>query len=376
MYIHIPFCRKACSYCDFHFSVNHNKIDEVVGALIKEIELRSNYLDPDTHKPLLKTIYFGGGTPSLLSFQQLKNIFAQIQKFYIISTDAEITLEANPDDLTAIKLQEIKNTPVNRLSIGVQSFFEEDLALMQRAHNSSMAINSVLAAAEAGFSNITIDLIYGIPGMSDERWKENLLQAFALPVNHISCYNLTVEKRTALDKLIRERKVNPVDEEQSCSHFKILMELAAKHGFEHYEISNFGKPGFFSQHNSSYWKNIPYIGIGPSAHSFNGDSRQWNISSNAAYVKAIQQNEIPAEVEMLSLKNKYNEYMMTGLRTQWGVNANQISSRFGESYVADFLSQIKEYVESGHVQVQGENYLLSTAGKLIADRIAASTFVV
>lgn len=347
-----------------------------MGALIKEIELRSNYLDPDTHKPLLKTIYFGGGTPSLLSFQQLKNIFAQIQKFYIISTDAEITLEANPDDLTAIKLQEIKNTPVNRLSIGVQSFFEEDLALMQRAHNSSMAINSVLAAAEAGFSNITIDLIYGIPGMSDERWKENLLQAFALPVNHISCYNLTVEKRTALDKLIRERKVNPVDEEQSCSHFKILMELAAKHGFEHYEISNFGKPGFFSQHNSSYWKNIPYIGIGPSAHSFNGDSRQWNISSNAAYVKAIQQNEIPAEVEMLSLKNKYNEYMMTGLRTQWGVNANQISSRFGESYVADFLSQIKEYVESGHVQVQGENYLLSTAGKLIADRIAASTFVV
>lgn len=347
-----------------------------MGALIKEIELRSNYLDPDTHKPLLKTIYFGGGTPSLLSFQQLKNIFAQIQKFYIISTDAEITLEANPDDLTAIKLQEIKNTPVNRLSIGVQSFFEEDLALMQRAHNSSMAINSVLAAAEAGFSNITIDLIYGIPGMSDERWKENLMQAFALPVNHISCYNLTVEKRTALDKLIRERKVNPVDEEQSCSHFKILMELAAKHGFEHYEISNFGKPGFFSQHNSSYWKNIPYIGIGPSAHSFNGDSRQWNISSNAAYVKAIQQNEIPAEVEMLSLKNKYNEYMMTGLRTQWGVNANQISSRFGESYVTDFLSQIKEYVESGHVQVQGENYLLSTAGKLIADRIAASTFVV
>lgn len=376
MYIHIPFCRKACSYCDFHFSVNHERVDEVVDAITKEIELRKNYLEADVHKPLLNTIYFGGGTPSLLSASQLDKIFQQIEKFYRISPEAEITLEANPDDLIFDKLQELKQTPINRLSIGVQSFFEEDLLLMNRAHNSQMAIASVIAAAEAGFNNITMDLIYGVPGMSDERWRENVEKALALPVNHLSCYSLTVEKRTALDKLIREGKVKPVDEERSISHFKILMELAHQHGFDHYEISNFGKPGFYSQHNSSYWKNTPYIGIGPSAHSYNGISRQWNVSSNAAYVKAIQQNEIPAEVEILTLQNQYNEYIMTGLRTQWGVSADYIKSRFGENFLSDFLFQIHEYVESGAVEIQSDKYMLTLSGKLIADRIAAKAFVV
>jgi len=376
MYIHIPFCRKACSYCDFHFSVNHEKIDEVVAAIIKEIELRKNYLEADVHRPILNTIYFGGGTPSLLSASHLEKIFQQIEKHYRISPDAEITLEANPDDLTFDKLQELKKTPVNRLSIGVQSFFEEDLILMNRAHTAEMAIKSVVAAAEAGFSNITIDLIYGVPGMSDERWIKNIEQALVLPVNHLSCYNLTIEKRTALDKLIREGQVQPVDEERSISHFKILIKMATQHGFDHYEISNFGKPGFYSQHNSSYWKNTPYLGIGPSAHSYNGISRQWNVSSNAAYTKAIQLNEIPAEVEILTLQNQYNEYIMTGLRTQWGVSTEYIKSHFGENYLSDFLLQIHEHVESGAVEIQGDKYLLTLSGKLIADRISAKAFVV
>ncbi|HMT30144.1 MAG TPA: radical SAM family heme chaperone HemW [Bacteroidia bacterium] len=376
MYIHIPFCRQACSYCDFHFSVNHERMEEVVDAIITEIELRKNYLESNDDKPVLHTIYFGGGTPSLLNKSQLEKIFLQIEKYYTIASDAEITLEANPDDLTVEKLNELRQTPINRLSIGVQSFFEEDLKLMNRAHNAEMAKASIVAAAEAGFSNITMDLIYGVPEMSDDRWRKNLEQAFALPVNHLSCYSLTVEKRTALDKQIREGKIKPIEDERSISHFKILMDESQKQGFDHYEISNFGKPGFYSQHNSSYWKNIPYIGIGPSAHSYNGISRQWNISSNAAYVKAIQQHEIPAEIEILTLENKYNEYIMTGLRTQWGVNSDYILSAFGEKYHSDFLLQINEYVETEMVIKQNRDYILTRSGKLIADRIASKIFVV
>ncbi len=351
-------------------------MEEVVDAIITEIELRKNYLESNDDKPVLHTIYFGGGTPSLLNKSQLEKIFLQIEKYYTIASDAEITLEANPDDLTVEKLNELRQTPINRLSIGVQSFFEEDLKLMNRAHNAEMAKASIVAAAEAGFSNITMDLIYGVPEMSDDRWRKNLEQAFALPVNHLSCYSLTVEKRTALDKQIREGKIKPIEDERSISHFKILMDESQKQGFDHYEISNFGKPGFYSQHNSSYWKNIPYIGIGPSAHSYNGISRQWNISSNAAYVKAIQQHEIPAEIEILTLENKYNEYIMTGLRTQWGVNSDYILSAFGEKYHSDFLLQINEYVETEMVIKQNRDYILTRSGKLIADRIASKIFVV
>jgi len=351
-------------------------MNDVIDALITEINLRKGYLKIDDAVPVLETIYFGGGTPSLLSNQQLSKIFLAIRENYIIADDAEITLEANPDDLTKEKLGELKATPINRLSIGVQSFFDEDLKLMNRAHDAVMAIQSVLLASEAGFKNITIDLIYGVPGMTEERWKENLETAFSLPVQHLSCYSLTVEKRTALDKMIREGVVQQINDELATAHFIQLIKEAEKQGFDHYEISNFGKPGFYSQHNSSYWKDKPYIGIGPSAHSYNGISRQWNISSNAAYVLALQKGEIPAEAETLTLENRYNEYLMTGLRTKWGVNISQIREKFGESFESDFLLQMQPFIESGELVQTNGIYLLSDKGKLIADRIAAKGFVV
>ncbi len=348
----------------------------MVNALIKELELRKNYLPTKEEKPLLETIYFGGGTPSLLTTDQLLRIFTAIEKYYVIAGDAEITLEANPDDLTKEKLAGLLQTPVNRLSIGVQSFFEKDLVLMNRAHNAVMAIESVSDAASAGFKNITIDLIYGVPGMSENEWLQNLDTAFSLPVQHISCYSLTVEKKTALDKLIRDGKIPDVDDAEAANHFKLLMDKAALNGFEHYEISNFARPGFHSRHNSSYWKDRPYIGIGPSAHSYNGISRQWNIASNAAYVVAINNHEIPAEEEILSLQNRYNEYLMTGLRTREGVDLKFIRETFGESYETDFLQQQQPYIDSGDLLVTGTQFTLSAKGKFIADRITAKAFIV
>jgi oxygen-independent coproporphyrinogen-3 oxidase len=280
------------------------------------------------------------------------------------------------NDLTVEKLFELRQTPVNRLSIGVQSFFEEDLLLMNRAHTASMAKQCVIDAASAGFDNITIDLIYGMPGMIDDRWKQNLDIALSLPVQHLSCYSLTVEKKTALDKMIREGKVPPTDEDLSAGHFRILIEECANQGFEHYEISNFAKPGFYSRHNSSYWKDVPYIGIGPSAHSYNGISRQWNIASNAAYVIALNKGEIPAEEEILTRENRYNEYLMTGLRTKWGVDLDYVREKFGTAFEADFLVQMHPFIESGDVVLNDSIYTLSEKGKLMADRIAAKAFIV
>jgi oxygen-independent coproporphyrinogen III oxidase len=351
-------------------------MDDVIEALITEINLRKDYLKQMDSLPVLETIYFGGGTPSLLSSDQLLNIFSAIRKNYIISDNAEITLEANPDDLTVEKLRELKLTPINRLSIGVQSFFDEDLKLMNRAHNADMAKQSVLLSEEAGFKNITIDLIYGVPGMTLERWKKNLDIAFSLPVQHLSCYSLTVEKRTALDKMIREGTISNIDDDQTTSHFIQLISDATKNGFEQYEISNFGKPEYYSRHNSNYWKDNPYIGIGPSAHSYNGISRQWNIASNAAYVLSLRKNEIPSEEEILTVENRYNEYLMTGLRTKWGVNISHIREKFGMTFENDFLLQMQPFIESGDLVVSNGIYVLSNKGKLIADRVAAKGFVV
>jgi len=351
-------------------------MNDVQEALVMEINLRSNYLKSAEEKPILKTIYFGGGTPSLFNNTQLNNIFSEINKHYLVDEGAEITLEANPDDLTPEKLSELKQTPINRLSIGVQSFFEDDLKIMNRAHTAEMAKKSVLAAAEAGFNNITIDLIYGMPGMSEEKWKQNLDIAFSLPVQHLSCYSLTVEKKTALEKMIRDGQVPPVDDDNSANHFKILMQAAVSNGFDHYEISNFAKPGYNSRHNSSYWKDEYYIGIGPSAHSYNGISRQWNIASNSAYIAAIKKGVVPAETEILSTENHYNEYLMTGLRTKWGVDLNFIRIHFGETFAVNFLTQMQQYIQSGDLVFLEEIYTLSEKGKLIADRITAGAFIV
>lgn len=376
IYIHIPFCKQACSYCDFHFSVNTSKQDDLVKALIKEIQLRKDYLPSESGPVTISTIYFGGGTPSLLSSNQINDIINAVYTSFEVSDDAEITLEANPDDLTKEKLNELCKTKINRLSIGVQSFFEEDLKLMNRAHNATMAIECITDTAAAGFKNITIDLIYGLPGMTEKRWEQNLNTAFSLPVQHLSCYSLTVEKKTLLDKMIRDGVVSAIDDEQSARHFETLIIEAKKHGFDHYEISNFGLPGFYSRHNSNYWKDKPYLGIGPSAHSYNNISRQWNISANAAYILSIERGEIPNEEEVLTIENRYNEYIMTGLRTMWGVDTNHVRSSFGEKYYSTFLQNISDYVESGDVIKTDNSYTLSQKGKLLADRIAAACFVV
>lgn len=374
VYIHIPFCKAACSYCDFHFSVNHEKMDQLVDALVREIQLRSDYLGTGPTKQVLQTIYFGGGTPSLLSENQLSRLFDELRKHFDFANDIEITLEANPDDLTEEKLAQLNKSPVNRLSIGVQSFFDEHLNLMRRAHSAQSAVSCIRNAAAAGFDNITIDLIYGVPGMSNEQWQSNLDTAFGLPVNHLSAYCLTIEKRTLLNKLIREGKVAAPDEDLAAVQFEMLMKAAAANQFEHYEISNFAKDGKYSVHNTSYWQNKPYLGIGPSAHSFNGISRQWNVAANATYVMNINAGTIPAESEILTLTNRHNEYLMTGLRTMWGVDLNELQNQFGDAAAEEFLKASKSYIDDELMEQQQSRFFLTTKGKLLADRIASELF--
>lgn len=376
LYIHIPFCKQSCSYCDFHFSVNRARMDELVDALARELEMRRNYLPAVGGKPVLDTIYFGGGTPSLLTARHLDKLFSVIGRWFTIAPGAEITLESNPDDLTKEKLEELKNSPVNRLSIGVQSFFNEDLTLLRRAHDADQALRAVTGAADTGFTNITVDLMYGLPGMSLKRWEENIRMALSLPVQHLSSYCLTIEKQTLLDKQIREGAVSIPGDEMTVRQFEMLMDMTGAKGFVHYEISNFALPGFESRHNSSYWKNVPYLGIGPSAHSYNGITRQWNISSNAAYTTAILKDEVPATSETLTPENRYNEYVMTGLRTRWGVDLEVIRARFGDVLAGTFSAMMQPYVASGDVHFEKNTYTLTRKGKLLADRIAASAFTV
>ncbi len=371
IYIHIPFCKQACSYCDFHFSTSLKSKDAFLSSLIREIELQKNYLGEDAK---VETVYFGGGTPSLLSAKELDKIFKTLYDNFSIAKNAEITLEANPDDLSKLKLQELKSSPVNRLSIGIQSFFEADLNLMNRAHTAQLAENCIKESQQAGFENITADLIYGTPGLSDENWRKNLAKVFSYDIPHLSSYSLTVEEKTPLESHIKKGKVKPVDEEQSAEQFLILMDEAAKNGYEHYEISNFCKPGFHSRHNSNYWKGIKYLGLGPSAHSFDGNARQWNVSNNFRYIQSIAENKIPSEKETLTLEQKFNEYMMTGLRTSTGISLEKVKTEFGENHLNTLLTEAKIYLNSDKI-IQKENHLILTnQGKLIADRISSDFF--
>jgi oxygen-independent coproporphyrinogen-3 oxidase len=372
IYIHIPFCKQACAYCNFHFSTSLKYKGEVFAAILKELEMRRDYLADSS----VGTIYLGGGTPSLLSADEIKQIYDTIQKYYKAESVVEFTLEANPDDLTRDYIRSLRHTPVDRFSIGVQSFRDEDLAYMNRAHNASQADYAIKAAQDAGFTNITIDLIYGTPGLTDTAWKENIAKIKELGIPHFSSYALTVEEKTALYHAIAKKKSAPVDPEQSAGQFEILMERAAAMGFEQYEISNFALPGHHAVHNTNYWRGLPYLGIGPSAHSFNGTARGSNIANNIKYTDSIlREGKLPFEEEILTAVQQLNEYIMTSLRTMWGCDLEKISSTWDSGAAQKVEKSSHLFQEKNWLRQDGNKLILTPAGKLFADRIAAEMFV-
>jgi oxygen-independent coproporphyrinogen-3 oxidase len=369
IYLHIPFCKKACHYCNFHFSTSRQQLPAMVEAICKEIVLQHHYLVDE-----VQTIYFGGGTPSLLAGAYIRNILEHIHKNFRVSAAAEITLEANPDDINSNGLNEWKEAGINRLSIGIQSFFEEDLQWMNRAHNAMQARQCIEIAQAAGFSNITIDLIYGTPGLSDEKWKQNVETALSLNIPHLSCYALTVEPKTALAKMIASKQSRNIELDDQARQFELLTQWLSAAGFEHYEISNFAKPGFRSRHNSSYWQGKPYLGIGPSAHSFNGRSRQWNIANNAVYIATIDAGSVPFEIEVLTTTQQLNEYLMTALRTIEGISVKRIGELWGDEKALQLIATAQKHIERGHLAMNDERLQLTEKGKFLADGIAADLF--
>lgn len=342
----------------------------MVAAIIKEIALQKAYLQGEQ----LQSIYFGGGTPSLLTIKDIEKIFDTIHQYHSVATNAEITLEANPDDLTIQKLNDLSKTAINRLSIGTQSFFEKDLRWMNRAHTAQEAKTCIQAAQDQGFNNITIDLIYGTPTTTNKMWEENIQTAIQLNIPHLSCYSLTVEPDTALEHFVKKGTKEAVNEEKAAQQFELLMQRTADAGYEHYEISNFAKPDCHARHNSNYWLGASYLGIGPSAHSFNGESRQWNIANNAKYIKALQENQLSFEKELLTLNQQYNEYILTALRTKWGCKIQKIKA-WGVQYEQYFLKSVEPYLQEQLIQENEQTYTLSSKGKLLADRIAMDLFI-
>lgn len=369
IYLHIPFCKQACHYCDFHFSTSLKKKTELVNALCKELVLRKNEL-PGT----VETIYFGGGTPSLLTREELDLIFKTIYDNYSVSENSEATLEANPDDLTEEKIKQLANSPINRLSIGIQSFFEEYLKLMNRAHNAKEAEHCLTLATQY-FDNISLDLIYGVPGMTNDRWKQNIEKALSFGIPHISSYALTVEPKTALDTFIKKGIVSPVEDALAEKHFFTLIETLNVANFVHYELSNFGKEGYFSKNNTAYWQGKSYLGIGPSAHSFDGNKRSWNLRNNTLYIKAIEKGELPSETETLSTTDRYNEYVMTGLRTMWGVSVNRVEKEFGNKHKEYLLQQAQKHLDEHLLYLDGDTLLVTNKGKFLSDGLASDLFL-
>ncbi|MFD2943232.1 radical SAM family heme chaperone HemW [Flavobacterium notoginsengisoli] len=369
IYIHIPFCKQACHYCDFHFSTSMKKKDDMVLALAKEIVMRKNEFSNE----IIETIYFGGGTPSVLSNNEINFLISEVYKNYKVIENPEITLEANPDDLSPERILELSKSPINRLSIGIQSFYEDDLKMMNRAHNSAEA-KKCLEEATKYFDNISLDLIYGIPGLSDEMWRKNIQTALDFGIPHISSYALTVEPKTALSKLIQTGKIAEPQDEVASNHFMILVEMLQKNGFIHYELSNFGKENYFSKNNSAYWLGKKYIGIGPSAHSYDGVKRGWNIANNSLYLKAIQNDELPIETETLTISDRYNEYIMTGLRTIWGVSLDRIEKGFGSEYLNYLLEQSKKFLNDDLLSIENNILKPTPKGKFLSDGIASDLF--
>ncbi|WP_082001917.1 radical SAM family heme chaperone HemW [Chryseobacterium vietnamense] len=373
IYIHIPFCKQKCSYCNFHFSTSLNFKDEMLRAMKTEILLRKDELQNKN----LKSLYFGGGTPSILSVDEISSLIDEILQHFSFENDIEVTLEANPDDLDKNFLKQLAGTPVNRLSIGTQSFFEEDLKLMNRAHSASEAESSIKRAQDFGFENLSIDLIYGSPTSNLEIWKENLNKTIALEVPHISSYALTVEPKTALENWISKGKVKSPKEEEQNKEFYYLSDFLKDNGFEHYEVSNFAKPGFYSRHNSAYWKYQEYLGIGPSAHSYNGfDVRSWNVANNQQYIKKLNDKLLAKEEEILSKEDQFNEMIMIGLRTIWGVDLQSLQNKFSERMLEHFQGEIKPKIEEGILIIENDHLKIPEKHWFMADGIASDLFIV
>ena len=371
IYVHIPFCNRKCHYCNFYSFASNKYHREFLEGIIEEIYLRRHYLNDNS----IETIYFGGGTPSFIDITQILIILNEIRKYFPVSQVAEITLEANPEDITPETLMGYREAGFNRLSIGIQSFFEEDLNYLNRVHSAERARESIRDALRAGFSNLSIDLIYGIPTLSSIAWEEELDEVLQLGIPHISAYSLTVEPKTALDVLIRKNKLKAPEEELSVGHFRILQRKMKESGYDHYEISNFCKPGKYSRHNSQYWNGEPYLGLGPSAHSYDGHSRQWNVANILQYYDQIIRKERFYETEELSPSQQYNEFVMVGLRTMWGCDVKLINNKFGEKAASDFMELSKPFILSGKMKAENGIYFLTEEGKLFADGIASALFI-
>lgn len=370
LYVHIPFCRQACHYCDFHFSTDTGPRLDLINALTHELALQKDYLEEK-----INTIYLGGGTPSILNRGELDTLFSVIRTHFALAPHAEITLEANPDDLTKEKLEEIRDIGINRLSIGIQSFDDNLLKYLNRVHDANGARRCLEYVREAGFNNISIDLIYAIPGQSQKIWEETLQEALSFLPEHISSYGLTIEERTVFGNWSKRGKLHPMDEENSAQQFEILTDMLLQAGYVHYEISNFCKPGFHSRHNSNYWKQSRYLGIGPSAHSYNGDSRQFNIRNNASYVRSIIKGIVPFEREVLTRENKINEYILTTLRTEWGCDLSFLKQHLGDDLLHRCGDNLSLLQKNGLIMIGNGILLLSRKGKLLADKVAEDLMV-
>lgn len=371
-YIHIPLCRKVCYYCDFHFVASLKQKDKLIDAICKEIEVRSS----DWSDREFSTIYFGGGTPSVLSVAELKQITKQIYRHYKVRPEVEFTLEANPDDLSVEYLQALKqNTPVNRISIGIQSFHDKDLIFINRRHNSSQAQQCVQDAQKAGFENITIDLIYGIPGLTLMEWEENVDTFLKMNIPHLAAYHLSIEPKTVFGVFEKKNKIAPIDEELSIEQYNFLTSKLKQAGYEHYEVSNFSRAGKYSKHNTGYWKGTEYIGIGPSAHSYQGNTRRWNVANNTKYCKSIEQGDTRCyEIEKLETADRFNDYLLTTLRTKWGADLEFICANFGQKYLLHLDKTCRKYLNHPALDFNISRLKITEEGWLISDAILADLF--
>lgn len=372
IYIHVPFCKQLCHYCDFYRSKDISLIPGFIDALIKEIELRRHYLDGEE----VETIYIGGGTPSLLSIGQINSVFNAIKKIHTIAPDCEITIEANPDDLSRSFVNQMKDdTPVNRLSIGIQSFLDDDLVYLNRRHNAAQSVLSLENTAKSGFKNINIDLIYGIPGLTVEKWNKNLQRIPFNIISHLSAYHLAIEPKTPLYRIMKKGKIQAVDEEQSYMQYKLLCQTTKERQFRHYEISNFCREGFYSMHNSGYWKQKKYLGLGPSAHSYDLNSRQWNVSDVKIYMSAMRKGDQAFSFEQMDETMRFNEYVMLSLRTTWGARMEKIRSLYGESIADSFIKKASRFLDAGQMICKNGIYTITEDSWFISDYIISNLLI-